>query len=75
MAKAKQAGPIAPEINPFDESHYQLCNGMLQCHNQAERLAQRLAAAGFHVADYQAEMQDYADLAKGVKQHFFPRRP
>lgn len=73
MAHKRAGGRQVPD-NPFSEDHYALCNSMLECHQQASALYQKLAAAGFNTADMQAEIDHYAGLAAGVKQQFFPNR-
>ena len=61
--------------NPYNDSHYQLCQQMLETGAQAEGLFQLLETAGLNIQDMRQECQLYTEQAKKTKAVFFPMKP
>lgn len=67
--------PQKPEINPYNDQHYDLmCQGSRSCAQTAD-LLERLQRAGLDTSVQQGENNIQRQIFEGLKREFFPERP
>jgi len=61
--------------NPYNDTHYDLCNQMIETGAQAEGLFQLLEQSGLNIQDMRQECQLYTKQAADTKKVWFPMKP